>query len=58
MKAVIYKIKGFEFKCSPLLTAILRFKKLRELHTRKWISERLKDWGEKIDKEIMKEVKK
>jgi len=56
MKAIVYKPKGFIFKCSPLLAEILRLKRFRELYVRKWINKRLKDWGEKIDKEIIKEA--
>ena len=58
MKTITYNLKGFMFKCSQLLAEILRLKRLREPYVRKWINERLKDWGEKIDKEIIKEVKK
>ena len=58
MKAITHKLKGFMFKCSPLLAEILRFKRFREPYVRKWINKRLKGWGEKIDKEIMKEAKK
>lgn len=58
MIAITCKLKGFMFKCSPLLAEILRLKRLREPYVRKWINKRLKNWGEKIDKEIMREVKK
>jgi len=55
MEKIIYKEKGIEIKNpSPFLALILKMRKQREERRRSLI-QRIRDFGLKLDKEIMKD---